>query len=77
MMQNKDLYINGDGVTSRGFCYIDNTVQANLLATMDEAEQGTSDRLLPDAGVVGQQVAFIKYMFGIREQIAQATNQSP
>jgi UDP-N-acetylglucosamine 4-epimerase len=26
------LYVNGDGLTSRDFCYIDNVVQANLLA---------------------------------------------
>ncbi len=26
------VYINGDGETSRDFCYIDNTVQANILA---------------------------------------------
>ncbi|ENY9403088.1 NAD-dependent epimerase/dehydratase family protein [Salmonella enterica] len=29
-----DLYINGDGSTSRDFCYIDNVVQANLLAAL-------------------------------------------
>ncbi|MDL2267849.1 SDR family oxidoreductase [Desulfovibrio sp. OttesenSCG-928-G15] len=29
---NKDVYINGDGETSRDFCFIDNCVQANLLA---------------------------------------------
>ena len=29
---NKEVVINGDGETSRDFCYIDNAVQANLLA---------------------------------------------
>ena len=32
MIANEPVYINGDGETSRDFCYIDNTVQANLLA---------------------------------------------
>ncbi len=32
MLKNEPVYINGDGETSRDFCYIDNTVQANLLA---------------------------------------------
>jgi UDP-N-acetylglucosamine 4-epimerase len=32
MLQNQDIFINGDGETSRDFCYIENTVQANLLA---------------------------------------------
>lgn len=32
MIKNEPIYINGDGETSRDFCYIDNTVQANLLA---------------------------------------------
>ena len=32
MIQNEPLYINGDGRTSRDFCYVANAVQANLLA---------------------------------------------
>lgn len=32
MMERQDIYINGDGETSRDFCFISNTVQANLLA---------------------------------------------
>ena len=32
MLNKKDVFINGDGETSRDFCYVDNTVQANLLA---------------------------------------------
>jgi UDP-N-acetylglucosamine 4-epimerase len=32
MIHNEPVYINGDGETSRDFCYIDNAVQANLLA---------------------------------------------
>jgi UDP-N-acetylglucosamine 4-epimerase len=32
MVKREPVYINGDGETSRDFCYIDNTVQANLMA---------------------------------------------
>lgn len=32
MLNGETIYINGDGETSRDFCYIDNAVQANLLA---------------------------------------------
>lgn len=39
ILRGSDVYINGDGETSRDFCYIDNCVQANLLAACatDEA----------------------------------------
>lgn len=39
MIAGDDVFINGDGETSRDFCFIDNTVQANILAatTQDEA----------------------------------------
>ena len=39
MIRGEDVFINGDGETSRDFCYIDNAVQANLLAAMAESEQ--------------------------------------
>jgi UDP-N-acetylglucosamine 4-epimerase len=32
MIKNQPVYVNGDGETSRDFCYIDNVIQANLLA---------------------------------------------
>lgn len=39
MIAGDDVFINGDGESSRDFCFIDNTVQANILAatTQDEA----------------------------------------
>lgn len=38
-IMNEQIFINGDGETSRDFCYIDNVVQANLLAaTVDSKE---------------------------------------
>ena len=32
VLVNEDILINGDGETSRDFCYIDNVIQANILA---------------------------------------------
>jgi len=34
LIKNKPLYINGDGETSRDFCYVDNVVQVNLLSAL-------------------------------------------
>ncbi len=34
LIKNQPLFINGDGETSRDFCFIDNVVQANLLAAL-------------------------------------------
>jgi UDP-N-acetylglucosamine/UDP-N-acetylgalactosamine 4-epimerase len=42
MIKNEPVYINGDGETSRDFCYIDNTIQANLLAAMVVNEDATN-----------------------------------
>jgi UDP-N-acetylglucosamine 4-epimerase len=36
MIQGEPVYINGDGETSRDFCYIANVVQANLLAAITQ-----------------------------------------
>ena len=34
MLNQEEIFINGDGSTSRDFCYIDNAVQANILAAL-------------------------------------------
>jgi UDP-N-acetylglucosamine 4-epimerase len=36
IMSGEIVYINGDGFTSRDFCYIDNVVQANLLSATSQ-----------------------------------------
>ena len=38
LIKDEELFINGDGETSRDFCYIDNCVQANLLAALATKE---------------------------------------
>lgn len=39
MIQGEDVFINGDGETSRDFCFIENTVQANILAATTNNEE--------------------------------------
>lgn len=41
ILNKEDVYINGDGQTSRDFCYIDNTVQMNLLAATTDDDEAT------------------------------------
>ena len=41
ILKKEDVFINGDGETSRDFCYIENTVQMNLLAAMVENDDAT------------------------------------
>ena len=36
LIKNEPVYINGDGETSRDFCYIENVIQINLLAATSE-----------------------------------------
>lgn len=43
MINFDDIYINGDGKTSRDFCYIANTVQMNILAAT--AEESSKDKV--------------------------------
>lgn len=38
ILKGQDVYINGDGETSRDFCYIDNVIQVNILAATTQLE---------------------------------------
>lgn len=40
MIQDQPIYINGDGQTSRDFCYVANVVQANILAAVGDISGG-------------------------------------
>jgi UDP-N-acetylglucosamine/UDP-N-acetylgalactosamine 4-epimerase len=41
ILNKENVFINGDGKTSRDFCYIDNTVQMNLLAATTDNDEAT------------------------------------
>lgn len=78
MLRRETVYINGDGDTSRDFCYVENAVQANLLAACTE-----------NAAAIGQvyNIAFserttLNGLFNlIRERVAascpEASNATP
>jgi UDP-N-acetylglucosamine/UDP-N-acetylgalactosamine 4-epimerase len=38
MIRNDDVIVNGDGETSRDFCFVENAVQANILASVARPE---------------------------------------
>jgi UDP-N-acetylglucosamine/UDP-N-acetylgalactosamine 4-epimerase len=42
ILNKEDVFINGDGETSRDFCYINNTVQINLLAATTQNNNATN-----------------------------------
>jgi UDP-N-acetylglucosamine 4-epimerase len=42
LLTGEDTFINGDGETSRDFCFIDNCVQANLLAATARSQEAVN-----------------------------------
>ena len=43
MINNDDIFVNGDGETSRDFCFVENAVQANILSAV--AEQASKNNV--------------------------------
>lgn len=62
MIKGDDVYINGDGETSRDFCFIDNTVQANILAATadDDAKDQVYNVAVGDRTTLNDLFAAIK-----------------
>lgn len=42
LIKNQTLRINGDGETSRDFCFVDNVIQANLLAALAQSPEAVN-----------------------------------
>ena len=67
LLQGRQSQINGDGETSRDFCFIDNTVQANILAATTQ----NTDALNQVFNVaVGNRTSLNELYFGIRDLLA-------
>ncbi len=67
LIKGEETFINGDGETSRDFCYIDNCVQANLLAaTVDD--EAAADQVYNVA--YGQRTTLNELYRMIRERVA-------
>lgn len=62
MIQGDDVFINGDGETSRDFCYIENTVQMNILAATatDDAKDQVYNVAVGDRTTLNDLYAAIK-----------------
>jgi UDP-N-acetylglucosamine 4-epimerase len=69
MIENEEVFINGDGSTSRDFCYVANVVQANLLAaTVQNAEAISQQYNI----AVGMRTSLNALHEMIRERLARA-----
>ena len=66
MMAGRQVQIHGDGSTSRDFCYVDNAVQANLLAAMAPVAAGSAiyNVAVNDATTLNQLFACLKTILG-------------
>lgn len=68
LLRNEPVYINGDGTTSRDFCYIDNCVQANILAAVAETDEAFGQVCNV---AVGMRTALTELFAYIREEAAR------
>jgi UDP-N-acetylglucosamine 4-epimerase len=71
LMQGEACRINGDGETSRDFCFIDNTVQANLLAAAVE-NQDAINQVYNVA--VGDRTSLNQLFESIRTRLCEQTH---
>lgn len=70
MLVGETVCINGDGETSRDFCYIDNAVQANLLAALSPQE----DALHQVYNVAVGERTTLNRLFGLLQEILATTH---
>ena len=68
VLDKEPVYINGDGETRRDFCYIENTMQANLLSAMaeDDARDEVYNVAVGDRTTLNDLFAAIKKTIGSR-----------
>jgi UDP-N-acetylglucosamine 4-epimerase len=68
LINNKPVQINGDGETSRDFCYVDNAVQANLLAATATNEHALNEIYNV---AVGDRTSLNQLYIYLRDNLAQ------
>ncbi len=66
MIQGEEVVINGDGETSRDFCYVDNAVQANLRAAVSPS--GSRDQVYNVA--VGRRTSLNELFAALRASLS-------
>jgi UDP-N-acetylglucosamine 4-epimerase len=67
LLKNDPVYINGDGETSRDYCYIDNTIQANLLAATVDNDHAANQVYNV---AVGDRTTLNQLYFHLRDNLA-------
>lgn len=67
VIKQETVFVNGDGETSRDFCYIDNVVQANLLASF---AQGDATNKIYNVAF-GQRTTLNELFVLIKEEVAR------
>ncbi|MCR4666059.1 MAG: Vi polysaccharide biosynthesis UDP-N-acetylglucosaminuronic acid C-4 epimerase TviC [Desulfovibrio sp.] len=72
MLRAEPVYINGDGETTRDFCYIDNVIEANLLASFatDDARNNVYNVAF------GERISLNELFAAIREEVARHKPQA-
>jgi UDP-N-acetylglucosamine 4-epimerase len=69
LINNEEVFINGDGETSRDFCFIENTVQMNILAATapDEAKDQVYNVAVGDRTTLNDLYHAIESALGIND----------
>ncbi|GIK82840.1 MAG: NAD-dependent epimerase [Alphaproteobacteria bacterium] len=74
MLRGDPVYINGDGETSRDFCYVANAVQANLRAALFPESSGDSTPSHEVFNVAcGERLSLNELFIAIRDRLAAST----
>lgn len=68
MLEGEDIFINGDGETSRDFCHVKNVIQANLLAATQQLGEGSNQTFNV---AVGDRTTLNELFFLIRDSLKQ------
>tara|TARA_B100001059_G_C17799205_1_gene565074 strand:- start:635 stop:1696 length:1062 start_codon:yes stop_codon:yes gene_type:complete len=74
LLQEDDVFINGDGETSRDFCFIDNAVQANLLAATTQNHEALNQIYNV---AVGESTSLIELYQLIESNLSEQCKLSP
>lgn len=69
LIKQEPVHINGDGETSRDFCYVDNAIQANLLAATTDNDLATNQVYNV---AVGDSTSLNQLYFILRDNLAES-----
>ncbi len=76
LLKNEPIQINGDGTTSRDFCYIDNCVQANILAACASFNASPEAQNQIYNIAVGQRTSLNELFVALRNEVSKYRPQA-